>query len=769
VENYSFSDLITFSRTTNATLVDGTGRVTYAPNNLFTNSEAFDAGFWFKSNATVTANVTAAPNGTTTADAIIENTATATHGVNGSVSVTAGVSYALSVYAKQNGRSLLRTGSATTGKYAVFDLNAGVVQYVDSGVSASITSVGNGWYRCTATQPETATGSTNFIFRTQSNTSEWPGTGQYTGNGVSGVFLWGAQVEAVTYQTTAGTYNSTSPPNLLGFTQEFENAAYIKVRSSISSNAISAPNGTFTADKLVEDSTATSTHLIQLQGGFSSFVSGTTYVISGYAKAGERTSASISMGTDGGVFAGQTANFNFSTGVISAQSGVATFAMTDAGNGWYRWSITAAAAASGAGTIRFSLIGPAGGVTYTGDGSSGLFIWGAQLSNSASVDPYVYNPAAAPTSTAYYGPRFDYNPTTLSPLGLLIEEQRVNSIRNSIGVGAVAGTPGTAPTNWSVSTSGSGITREIVGTGMENGISYIDIKFFGTPTASAALSIGFEGVNNIAATSGQTWADSAYVKLQAGSFAGAETSINILGTNGAAGTESFGSANITSTPSNLAASRLSLTATLANASTTFVQPRVRIGVTNGVPFDITLRIGLPQMELGAFSTSVIPTVASTVTRAADIAVMSGSNFSSWYSQGEGTIVASWSTTSVVVPITLGVFGVSDGSSNERTQIRRANATNDAGFIAVDGGVVQYSGSITASSGINTSALAYKVNDFIGANNGTLGSADTSGTLPTPTQAEIGFGQALTYLNGHIRSITFYPYRLADFQLQAITA
>jgi hypothetical protein len=372
-------------------------------------------------------------------------------------------------------------------------------------------------------------------------------------------------------------------------------------------------------------------------------------------------------------------------------------------------------------------------------------------------------------TAAINAPRFDFDPTTLAPRGFLIEEQRTNTIRNSTGVGAVAGTPGTVPTNWAAGSSGSGVTREIVGTGTESGVPYIDIRYFGTPTSTFATNIAFEGTNTIAAASGQTWTESLYVKLQAGSFVGTQTTISILGTDGTSGLESFGSANITSTPSNLVESRLSLAATLTNALTTNVQPRLRLSLTSGVPFDITLRIGLPQMEQGTFATSAIPTTTAQVTRTADLAVMTGTQFSPWYNQSEGTIVVSGDS---VRPIGLSpatrIFQFDDGTSADN--IRSAGAST---LQVIDGGVTQVNISPTPAIPFDGTvfkfASAYRLNDFATVTTGAV-ATDTSGTVPTVTQLSLG-GSSLAggLLNGHLRNITYYPTRLTDAQLQALAA
>ena len=74
-----------------------------------------------------------------------------------------------------------------------------------------------------------------------------------------------------------------------------------------------------------------------------------------------------------------------------------------------------------------------------------------------------------------------------------------------------------------------------------------------------------------------------------------------------------------------------------------------------------------QLEAGSFATSYIPTVASQVTRAADVAVMTGTNFSSWYNQTEGTVYTEYDSAGGVTPCAV---SIDDTTSNNRIQVRR---------------------------------------------------------------------------------------------------
>lgn len=126
------------------------------------------------------------------------------------------------------------------------------------------------------------------------------------------------------------------------------------------------------------------------------------------------------------------------------------------------------------------------------------------------------NSAGVIETVAADAPRFDFDPATLVCRGLLIEQTRTNGIRNNTMVGAVAGTPGTLPTNWSLDGVG-GVSREVVGTGTENGVEYVDVRYFGTPSANGTVSLSIDA--QVAASVGQAWTSSIWLKHLTGWWA----------------------------------------------------------------------------------------------------------------------------------------------------------------------------------------------------------------------------------------------------------
>jgi hypothetical protein len=179
-----------------------------------------------------------------------------------------------------------------------------------------------------------------------------------------------------------------------------------------------------------------------------------------------------------------------------------------------------------------------------------------------------------------------------------------------------------------------------------------------------------------------------------------------------------------------------------------------------------------QLEAGAFPTSYIPTTSATVTRAADIASMVGSNFSSWYNQSEGTFVISFDM--YYATGTIGAFPrviyVSNGSSANVIDIQSTQYNNE-NMTIVDTSVLQCGINATQFAANTTGKFAgsFATNNFQISANGVLGIADTVGTVPTVNQMQIGNRWDLFRpMSGHIQSIKYYPTRLPNGTLQRLT-
>ena len=197
------------------------GRKVFDPReNRFLQSAAFDLASWSKVSATATANATTAPDGTVTGEKLVQANAAAGY-IAQTLTVTPSTTYTISIYAKQAEKQFLRiAGDAVSGRIianAYFDLAAGTVASFTSGV-ASITSAGNGWWRCVLTGVSTGAATAAQPMFQPSTT----GTVVGTGDGTSGLFLWGAQIEQ---RSNVSDYCPTTTTALLPITAWTDNAA----------------------------------------------------------------------------------------------------------------------------------------------------------------------------------------------------------------------------------------------------------------------------------------------------------------------------------------------------------------------------------------------------------------------------------------------------------------------------------------------------------------------------------------------------------------
>jgi hypothetical protein len=338
--------------------------------------------------------------------------------------------------------------------------------------------------------------------------------------------------------------------------------------------------------------------------------------------------------------------------------------------------------------------------------------------------------------------RFDHNPTTLESLGLLIEEQRTNyHTNNSNNLFTMS------YSNW---TSDSSILYPNGGTvGGYNTFDQLSgVRFF---------------LDYNPGPGNATYTCSVYARLKTGSSA---TICSVVVKDFQSDTVRGSSGSITLTTSW---QRITATGTTAGGTAGL---RFEIGTnTNGASSQIYLWGA--QVEQGSFPTSYIPTTDSQVTRNADSASITGTNFSSWYNATEGNVFCSARLLKVNPTTSSLLWSIGDSATfNESMYLVNENTLNYITFNMIDGGVnqAQFSGSTITSGSFNKISISYKLNDSAASYNASTPTTDTSCTLPTVNSLKIGnasWGSG-NPLNGTIAMLSYYPVRFSNSNLQKIT-
>jgi len=177
---------------------------------------------------------------------------------------------------------------------------------------------------------------------------------------------------------------------------EMDNAYWSKQQVTIVANAIAAPDGTTTMDKMVEDVSAAQGHYIRRT---CSYVTGTTYIASFFAKAGARSWVWVDHPSQAFTTLQRT-YFDLTNGVVGTIGSTTTAYMQHVGGGIYYCAIVATATTTISAYLQFGLATSDGGAVYTGDGASDAYFWGLQLSSASSVQSYIQTTTAAVTRAA---------------------------------------------------------------------------------------------------------------------------------------------------------------------------------------------------------------------------------------------------------------------------------------------------------------------------------------------------------------------------------
>jgi hypothetical protein len=685
--------------------------------NKSTRSEEFDNSAWVKlTGDTITANTTTAPDGTLTADKLVEAAANVEHQMWRGSTITAGATFTASIFAKAAERSVVRIqceGDISSGPFAVFDLSTGTVAStgVTGGnpgtafISARIVPFPNGFYRLIVTGKIGTTDTTAYIHPKLMQSTG--GATTYLGDGTSGMYFWGGQLRegsepGVYCRTTSAAVSSLDLSAITGLSGDALGNAGINFTPSAAQTWTGTGNwsdptkwtsrpplpqddvtvgagatGTVTCDMLRMGRSIDTTGCIrQLQfagavtftvfgsltfgSGMSFAGGGLSFTFSGRSAYsltfnGKFPSAQYNISAPGGTYTLQD-TFNLSASSWSINSGTFTVnnvdmtiativiggtATLNMGSGTFTLNNTSGAIWNAVSTVTInagtSTIKYAGTTTtqvnFRGAGKTYNNFW---WSSAASTGILALSNDTTSFADTFKNFKVDCTtPRTVQlPSGATqtlngypgFEQVNagINAVRNPTMSGAVAGNPGTDPTNWSRDQVQSGCTLQVTGTGSEFGMNYIEYQLDGTASLQQYCLINPDNAF-FAAGVGQYWFTGIWGRVVSGSVSVTGSTPNLRVQTDALNSSNVNQGSSFGTQLSLAATGsrpTQLPCTVQNTPTNTAKLRMWIEVGGGgvgtVYTALRVRIYLPQVSPQLLINSSTAASAATISCAHEL-------------------------------------------------------------------------------------------------------------------------------------------------------
>ena len=542
----------------------------------------------------------------------------------------------------------------------------------------------------------------------------------------------------------------------------------------IQPNATLAPDGTFSAAKLIPES---NTYVHRIQQNSMSFTYLSTYTMSVYLKEGEYQYADVRMFDTVNNFA--RCVFDLSDGtLVNNYSG--TYTITDVGNGWYRFTVTGTASATTSSGIALVYVSETNNsdIQFAGNGG-GIYAWGIQVETSAFPTSYVPSDTrftsrssaatyydetgilrTAPANSPRYG--YKYDGRKWVETGLILEGSSENLLYNGSTSSDLHGNVLSAEAKWTITDSSADVSAP-------DG-SKLTTKGVAGTTGNTFF---WQTNHPITYVDGTTYTHSTWIRVPTGSPS-AEISITCYPQQALDQTSSSGFKTVTATEEW---QRVSITFVYDSGTS-----KPYVGFVN--PTDNTTYYFWGwQVEASSYPTSYITTNGSAVTRSADVASSVaytrqedrvgafGDNVTSWYNDEEGTVYTEDSvqpndsyamvwylgTSESVADGYISQFQVGTGGTFN-TDSRNTGENFDVG-----------SGTQYNAGDYIKRAVGLKQDDIAAGSRGIITATDATGNLPLDVSVlYIGSRPDGYRYNGHMKKFVYYPARLSDAELQALT-